>query len=100
MHSPLAGFHPTLIGRFSPDPRGSSGTVAFMGVFSGGTGVFTQNALLVQAGDAIGGQTLTSFSYPVINDSGVVAFFATNPGGAGLFTQKEECSGTTSCQSP
>ena len=58
-----------------------------MGVFSGGTGVFTQNALLVQAGDTIGGQTLTSFGYPVINDSGVVAFFATYPGGAGIFTQ-------------
>jgi hypothetical protein len=65
----------------------SSGTVAFIGAFSGGTGVFTQKALLVQAGDTISGQTLTSFGYPVINDSGVVAFFATYPGGAGVFTQ-------------
>jgi hypothetical protein len=61
--------------------------VAFIGVFSGGTGIFTQNALLVQAGDSIGGQTLTTFGYPVINENGIVAFFATYPGGAGVFTQ-------------
>jgi hypothetical protein len=61
--------------------------VAFIGVFSGGTGIFTQKALLVQTDDTIGGQTLTSFGYPVINDSGVVAFVATYPGGEGIFTQ-------------
>ena len=58
-----------------------------MGVFAGGTGVFTQNALLVQAGETIGGRKLTSFGSPVINDTGLVAFFATYPGGAGIFTQ-------------
>jgi hypothetical protein len=41
----------------------------------------------VQAGDKIGGQTLTSFGYPVISD-GVVAFFATYSGGEGIFTQR------------
>jgi len=61
--------------------------VAFTGVFSQGTGIFTQNELLVQAGDTIGGRTLTSFGSPVINDSGRVAFFATYEGGAGIFTQ-------------
>lgn len=77
----------TLTDLFFGPAMNSSGTVAFVGAFSGGTGVFTQKALLVQAGDTIGGQTLTSFGYPVINDSGVVAFFATYPGGAGVFTQ-------------
>jgi hypothetical protein len=65
----------------------SAGVIAFVGAFSGGTGVFTQRDLLVQAGDTIGGQTLTSFGYPVIGDSGIVAFFAAYPGGAGIFTQ-------------
>jgi hypothetical protein len=77
----------TLNDLFFGPALNSGGTVAFMGVFSGGTGIFTQNALLVQAGDTIGGQTLTSFGYPVINDSGIVAFYATYPGGAGIFTQ-------------
>jgi hypothetical protein len=77
----------TLTDLFFGSSLNSSGTVAFMGVFSGGTGIFTQKALLVQAGDTIGGETLTSFGYPVINDSGVVAFFATYPGGEGIFTQ-------------
>jgi hypothetical protein len=65
----------------------SSGSVAFMGVFPGGTGVFTQNALLEQTGDTIGGRKLTSFGSPVLNDTGLVAFFATYPGGEGIFTQ-------------
>jgi len=77
----------TLTDLFFGPALNSSGTVAFIGVFSGGTGIFTQNALLVQAGDSIGGQTLTTFGYPVINGSGIVAFFATYPGGAGVFTQ-------------
>jgi hypothetical protein len=41
----------------------------------------------VESGDAISGQTVTSFGYPVINESGIVAFFATYPGGEGIFTQ-------------
>jgi hypothetical protein len=61
--------------------------VAFVGVFRRGTGIFTQKALLVQAGDVIGGQKLTSFGSPAINDAGTVAFFATHSGGAGIFTQ-------------
>jgi hypothetical protein len=77
----------TLTDLFFAPALNSSGTVAFMGVFSGGTGIFTQNALLEQTGDTIGGRKLTSFGSPVINDMGLVAFFATYPGGAGIFTQ-------------
>jgi hypothetical protein len=77
----------TLTDLFFAPALNSSGTVAFMGVFSGGTGVFTQNALLEQTGDTIAGRKLTSFGSPVINDTGLVAFFATYPGGAGIFTQ-------------
>jgi len=77
----------TLTDLFFGPALNSGDTVAFVGVFPGGTGVFTQKVLLVQAGDTIGGQTLTSFGNPVINDHGVVAFFATYPGGAGVFTQ-------------
>lgn len=77
----------TLTDLFFAPALNSSGTVAFMGVFSGGTGIFTQNALLEQTGDTIGGREITSFGSPVINDMGLVAFFATYPGGAGIFTQ-------------
>jgi hypothetical protein len=77
----------TLTDLFFAPALNSSGSVAFMGVFSGGTGVFTQNALLEQTGDTIGGRKLTSFGSPVINDTGLVAFFATYPGGEGIFTQ-------------
>jgi hypothetical protein len=77
----------TLTDLFFGPALNSGDTVAFVGVFRGGTGVFTQKVLLVQAGDTIGGQTLTSFGNPAIDDSGVVAFFATYPGGEGVFTQ-------------
>src|SRR5262249_34103471 len=50
-------------------------------------GVFTQRSLLLQVGNRISGQTLTSFGFPVINDRGIVAFFGTYPGGTGIFTQ-------------
>jgi hypothetical protein len=65
----------------------SDGAIAFVGVFLGGTGVFTQRDLVVRSGDTISGQTLISFGYPVISDQGVVAFFATTQTGAGIFTQ-------------
>jgi hypothetical protein len=65
----------------------STDTIAFIGTFAGGTGIFTQKALLVRSGDTIGGQMLTSFGLPVIDDSGTVAFFGTYPGGEGIFTQ-------------
>ena len=77
----------TLTDLFFAPALNSSGSVAFMGVFSGGTGVFTQNSLLEQTGDTIGGRKLTSFGSPVINDTGLVAFIATYPGGEGIFTQ-------------
>lgn len=78
----------TLTNLFFGSALSSDGTVAFVGVFSDGTGVFTQKEILVQAGDKIGGQTLTTFGYPVISGTGTVAFFATYPGGEGIFTQK------------
>ena len=65
----------------------SSDAIAFFGTFSGGTGIFTQKALLVRSGDTVGGQKLTSFGLPVIADNGTVAFLGTYPGGAGIFTQ-------------
>jgi hypothetical protein len=77
----------TLTDLFFGPALNSGDTVAFMGVFPGGTGIFTHKALLVQAGDTIGGRTLTSFGNPVINDRGVVAFFGIYPGGEGIFTQ-------------
>jgi hypothetical protein len=65
----------------------ASDTVAFVGVFSDGIGIFTQKSLLVQVGDVIGGQKLTSLGLPVINDAGIVAYTATTSGGMGVFTQ-------------
>lgn len=65
----------------------SSGTVAFAGTFSGGTGIFTQKALLAQSSDVMGGKTLTGFGLPVIDDRGTVAFLGTYSGGVGIFTQ-------------
>jgi hypothetical protein len=63
-----------------------SGTIAFRGLFSGGSGIFTPSALLATTGDTIGGKTLTNLEVPAINDSGTVAFFGTFSGGSGIFT--------------
>jgi hypothetical protein len=53
----------------------SGGTVAFIGGFSDGLGIFTQSSLLVKTGDTIGGQTLTDLGEnPDINNGGTVAF--------------------------
>jgi hypothetical protein len=65
----------------------SSDTVAFFGTFPGGSGIFTQKALLVRSGDTVGGQMVTGFGLPVIDDSGTVAFLGIYPGGMGIFTQ-------------
>jgi hypothetical protein len=77
----------TLTDLFFGPALNSSDTVAFVGAFTGGTGIFTQKALLVRSGDTVGGQKLTSFGLPVIDDRGTAAFLATYPGGAGIFTQ-------------
>jgi hypothetical protein len=71
---------------FSPSLN-SSDTVAFVGAFQGGMGIFTQKALLVQSGDTVGGLKLTGFGLPAIDDSGTVAFLAAYGGGIGIFTQ-------------
>src|SRR5215471_3650796 len=55
----------------------NSGAVTFLGTFSGGEGIFTQDRLLVQTGDTIGGATLGAFQAPGINNSSTVAFYAT-----------------------
>jgi hypothetical protein len=51
-------------------------------------GIFTQDALLAQTGQTIGGKTLLTVRYPLINDSGTIAFLGAFPGGGtGIFTQ-------------
>lgn len=65
----------------------SSDTIAFVGAFRGGMGIFTQKALLVQSGDTVGGLSLTGFGLPAIDDSGTVAFLGAYEGGIGIFTQ-------------
>jgi hypothetical protein len=65
----------------------SSDTVAFVGAFQGGMGIFTQKALLIQSGDTVGGQKLTGFGLPAMDDSGTVAFLGAYAGGIGVFTQ-------------
>jgi hypothetical protein len=67
----IGGHTPTS---FGVPAINNNGTVAFLGSFSGGTGVFTQTALLAKSGDSIGGQTLATFGAPAINDRGTVAF--------------------------
>jgi len=54
--------------------------------FSGGKGIFTPTALLVEIGDTIDGKTLTELTRPSLNDSGEVAFRGTFSGGSGIFT--------------
>lgn len=54
---------------------------------TGGHGIFTQNALIVETGDVIDGQTLTGVAAPSMNDSGEVAFNGVYLAGIGLFTQ-------------
>lgn len=61
-----------------PPAINNNGTVAFVGSFSSGTGIFTQTAkqmtLLAKSGQAIAGVTMASFGPPAINDRGTVAF--------------------------
>lgn len=59
----------------------NAGTVAFVGDFAGGTGIFTPSTVLVKTGDVIDGKTLLSIGYFEngigINDTGTVVFSAT-----------------------
>jgi hypothetical protein len=59
---------------FASPAINNSGTVAFVGSFSGGTGIFTQTALLAKSGASIGGVTPAYFGPPAVNDRGTVAF--------------------------
>jgi hypothetical protein len=58
------------------------GTVVFNASYSGGSGIFTQNGLVVKTGNVIDGLTLTGFDANLannvasINDNGEIAFFA------------------------
>ncbi len=52
----------TLTG-FSGNPSiNNNGDVSFIGVFSSGRGIFTQNSLLAAIGDSIDGKTLTDIT--------------------------------------
>jgi len=70
----------------------NAGEVAFLAEFAGGSGVFTQNEMVIRTGVTIDGLTLTGFDrggvtdVPSINDLGDIAFFATFAGGFGYFT--------------
>jgi hypothetical protein len=73
---------------FASPAINSAGTVAFLGSFSGGTGIFSQTALLAKSGASIGGLTLTSLGPPAINDRGTVAFqsWLSAPGATAVLT--------------
>jgi hypothetical protein len=59
---------------FASPAINNRGTVAFMGSFASGTGIFTQTALLAKSGEVIGRVTPACFGPPAINDRGTVAF--------------------------
>jgi hypothetical protein len=93
----LAATNETLIGGKTLTGLGSTaainnrGSLCFVGLFAGGSGIFTQSGPIVQATDHVGGQTLTTFvSVPAINDAGTVAFLAeTGNYSVGVFTQHQ-----------
>jgi hypothetical protein len=72
------------------------GAVVTRANFNGGTGVFSLAAptpdgnsgshLLVEAGDAIGGQVLTQIGLVSVNRDGGAVFYGTFAGGSGIFT--------------
>jgi hypothetical protein len=65
------------------------GTVVVRGLLSSQESVIlAPTNLVAKAGDKIGGQTLTSFGLPAINNDGTVAFVGSSSGGTGIFTQK------------
>ena len=64
------------------------GTVVVRGLLSSqGSAILSSTTLLAKAGDKIGGQTLTSFGLPAINNDGTVAFVGSSSRGTGIFTQ-------------
>ena len=73
---------------FASPAINDGGTVAFLGSFSDGTGIFTQAALLARSGASIGGMTPVNFGPPAINDRGTVAFqsWQTEPRATAILT--------------
>jgi hypothetical protein len=72
----------TITGLSSKSAPGfnDSGTVSFWAQFSGGDGIFTQNGIRAQTGQAIGGYTLDKLYGPTsLNASGQVVFVADQP---------------------
>jgi hypothetical protein len=67
----------------------NSGTVAFLATYDGfgSRMIATQDGVVVQTGDTIGGKTLGWINDPSLNAGGTVAFSADYPGGEGIFTQ-------------
>ena len=64
------------------------GTVVVRGLLSSQeSAILGSTILLAKAGDQIGGQTLTSFGLPAINNQGTVAFVGSSSSGTGIFTQ-------------
>ena len=52
----------------------SDGRIPFEGQFSGGSGIFTQDGLLVKTGDSVGGKTLTVTTTPNLSPGGTLVF--------------------------
>jgi len=57
------------------------GTIAFMGSFTGGSGIFTPSRVVAKTGDTISGLTLSLVSGPAINNRGTIVFFGFFSGG-------------------
>jgi hypothetical protein len=69
----------TLTGLFSPIAINAPGTVAFAGIFSGGTGIFTQSALVAREGDIVDANVLGDLlvlRHQDINNAGEIVFEA------------------------
>jgi len=81
----------TLTGFGGNPSLNNNGDVAFRGLFSGGEGIFTQNSLIAEIGDGIGGKTFTSVADPSINNNGDVAFSGGFSGGSGITIASKAC---------
>lgn len=76
----------------NPPSINNNGEVAYLGVFVGGSAIYTSlRDAVVMSGDVIGGETLTGFNSPMINDAGEMAFLANVSGisGSGIFTTSD-----------
>jgi hypothetical protein len=73
---------------FASPAINKGGAVAFIGSFSGGTGIFTPTALLAKSGEPIGGVTPANFGPPAVNNGRTVAFqsWLSAPGATAILT--------------